>query len=105
MTINITHRGFELTQAIKDYVEEKMQTLNKYMDRLHHMDVEVGLASGHHHKGDIYACKVVLAFDGGTMRLEREEADLYKAIDKVRDHLRVELTDHKKREEDRHTKG
>ncbi len=105
MTINIIHRGTELTPAIKDYVEEKMQTLTKYMDTIQHMDVEVGLTTGHHNKGNIYECKVVLEFDGGTMRIAREEEDLYKAIDKVRDHFRVELTDWKKRQLDKQTRA
>lgn len=100
MTINISHRGFELTQAIKDFVEEKMQSLTKYADTIQHMDVEVGLTSGHHNKGAIYACKVVLQMDGKAMTFAREEEDLYKAIDKVRDHLRVELTDWKRKRAD-----
>lgn len=104
MTINISHRGFELTPAIKDYVEEKMQSLTKYSDVLQHMDVEVGLTNGHHQKGDIYMCKVVLEMEGKTMNVAREEEDLYKAIDKVRDHLRVELTDWKRRQEDQVTR-
>lgn len=78
-----------------------MQTLLKYQDTIHHMDVEVGLVSGHHQKGDIFQCKAVIAFDGDTLTLAREEEDLYKAIDKVRDHLRVELTDWKKRQMDK----
>ena len=104
MTINITHRGTELTQAIKDYVEEKIRSLQKYNPALMHIDVEVGLATRHHQKGDIYECKVVVESKGqGVMRIEKDADDLYKAIDKVRDHLRVVFSDQKKRLGDKRT--
>ncbi len=97
MTINITHRGTELTPAIKDYVEEKILSLQKYNPSLMHVDVEVGLSTRHHQKGEIYECKAVVELKGqGVMRIEKDANDLYKAIDKVRDHLRAAFSDRKK---------
>lgn len=101
MTINITHRGVELTPAISEYVEEKMSSLSKYEDHLEKIDVEVGVTTHHHQKGDIFFCKVAASVHGDIVRIEREEADLYKAIDKVRDHLRVELSERKEKIRDR----
>ena len=101
MTINITHHGIELTPALKQYVEEKMESLLKYFDSIRHMDVEVGLANHHHQKGKIFECKVVVQIGGEVIKLEKEAEDQYKAIDKVKDHLRVELSDWKKRLEER----
>lgn len=101
MTINIIHRGLELTPAIKDHIEEKMTSLAKYEERLEHLDVEVGRTTHHHQKGDIFFCKVVAAVHGDVLRIEKEEEDLYKAIDKVKDHLRVELAARKERIRDR----
>ena len=101
MTINITHHGIELTPALKQYVEEKMESLLKYFDSIRHMDVEIGLANHHHQKGKIYECKAVVQVGGDVMRLEKEANDQYKAIDKVRDHLRVILNDWKRRLTDR----
>ncbi len=98
MTISIVHRGLELTPAIRSYVEEKMLSLDKYYEGIRHLDVDVGLANGHHNKGNIFFCKVVVHTGGEPMPLEREAEDLYKAIDKVRDHLRVELAELNKRE-------
>lgn len=105
MTINLHARGIELTPAIKQYVEEKMQSLEKYLESIRQMDVEVGRADGHHHKGDVYECKAVVQIGGEVMKIEREAEDLYKAIDKVKDHLRVELTDWKKRMDERSKSG
>lgn len=68
---------------------------------IRHIDAEVGLANGHHNKGKIFRCKAIVQVGGEVMPIEREAEDLYKAIDKVKDHLREELTQWKKRLEDR----
>ena len=104
MTLNITHHGIELTPAIKQYVEEKMQSLEKYFESIRHIDVEVGLSNHHHRKGNIFACKAAVQVGSEIMRMEKEAEDLYKAVDKVRDHLRAELSDWKKRLEERSKK-
>ncbi len=103
MIINIKHHGIELTPAIKMYAEEKMSTLQKYFASIRYIDVEVGMSTHHHHKGEIFECKAVVQIGGEVIRLAKEAEDLYKAIDKVRDHLRIELADLKKRLEDRST--
>lgn len=97
MTINITHRGADLTPAIKQYVEEKMSSLSKYGGVIEHIDVEVGRVTNHHQKGDVFECKAVMSMGGKVIRIQKEEQELYKAIDKVRDHLRAELSDQKER--------
>lgn len=78
-----------------------MGSLTKYLDSIQHMDVEVGMTSHHHQKGDIFFCKVVLQLGGEVMKIDRDAEDLYKAIDKVRDHLRVELPEWKRKQEER----
>lgn len=97
MTINIIHRNMELTPSIREYVEEKIRSLDKYEDDIRHADVEVGLVTQHHNKGNIFECKVVLSVGGDALRIEREAEDLYKSIDKVRDHLRMELIQRKEK--------
>ncbi len=105
MTINIVAKSMELTPAIKQYAEEKMLSLEKYMDSIRHIDIEVGMASGSHHKGDIFECKANVQIGGETIMVEREAEDLYKAIDKVKDHLREEISQWKKKMEERGHEG
>ena len=78
-----------------------MESLLKYFESIRHMDVEIGLANHHHQKGKIFECKVVVQVGGEVIKLEKEAEDQYKAIDKVKDHLRVELSNWKKRLEER----
>ena len=97
MTINISYRGVESTPAIQAYVEEKMQSLDKFSPEIRLIDVEVGLLNQHHQKGKIFECRAVMQLNSDVVRIEKDAEDLYKAIDKVRDHLRVNLSDRKPR--------
>ena len=95
MTINIRHRGIELTEAIKAYVQKKTEVLAKYAGLVRHADIEVGKTTAHHKNGDVFVCRALFELEhGGTMRIDREAKDLYKAIDKVHDHARQELGEH-----------
>lgn len=99
MNVTIKYRHVEPTDAIKAYVEEKMQTLEKYADLVRLADVEVGKISPHHKNGDVFFCKTVFELTNGeVLRIDRDAQDLYKAIDKVRDHARQELGELHRRE-------
>ena len=89
MNINIKATKIELTPAIKDYIQEKMDMLEKYLKNVEVIGVhfEVEMTTTHHHKGDIYRAEVNMRVPGELLRIEKTEADLYKAIDKVKDHL------------------
>jgi len=101
MTINIIAKGMELTPAIREYTEEKMLSLEKYLESIRHIDVEVGMADGSHHSGKIFQCKANVQIGGETIMVDREAEDLYKAIDKVKDHLRETITQWKDKMNDR----
>lgn len=91
MNINIQAKGIDMTGAIKQYVEEKAGNLEKYFDNIIGVDVIVGMDSQHHHKGSVYFAEFNVAIPGKNINLKKEAEDLYKAIDKVRDHLKVEF--------------
>jgi putative sigma-54 modulation protein len=95
MQIIISGKGIELTEAIKDYVEKKIGTLDKFYDRILKADVKVGKESDHHLKGEIFICECKLDVPGVDLFASKNEKNLYKAIDKVRDYLEGELKKHK----------
>lgn len=98
MNINIKSTGMELTDAIKSYAEEKMETLLKFFDNIQHIDIDVGMRSTHHHNsGEMFYAEVNMSIPGRLVRVVKEEVDLYKAIDKVKDHLKVELEQEKEK--------
>lgn len=91
MIITLHGTGMELTPAIREYAEEKVLGLEKFFDNITKADVDIGMQSQHHNKGKIYYAEVTLDIPGRTVRVVKESEDLYKAIDKVKDHLKVEL--------------
>lgn len=98
MVINIRAIGMDLTPAIRQYVEEKLSGLEKYAAetiKIMQMDVDIGRDTAHHHKGEVFTCSVNVDIPGDLLKVERNADDLYKAIDKVRDHLRETLAQRK----------
>jgi len=91
MNINVQTKNIEMTDAIKQYAEDKANVLTKYFDNIVSVDVIVGMDNQHHQKGKIYFAEFNVAVPGKNINLKKEAEDLYKAIDKVKDHLKVEF--------------
>lgn len=102
MTINLIHKGLELTPAIKAHVEDKMQSLKKYLGEVDYIDVEVGKTTNHHQKGEVFSCRANVTYKGELIHIEEEEEDLYAAIDRARDSLKATVLDRKDRQKDAH---
>ena len=98
-------KNMEMTDAIRAYTEEKLMSLDKFYDNILHIEVELGLDTTHHNSGDIYNCTAIVDVPNHLFRVSKEEKDLYKAIDKVRDHLREEITAWKEKNRDAHREG
>jgi ribosomal subunit interface protein len=91
MQVTIQCSGMDTTNSIKQYAKEKIASLDKFFDNIQSADIDVGMHSTHHQKGKVYYAVVNLNVPGKVVRCEKEAEDLYKAIDKVKDHLKVEL--------------
>ncbi len=90
--------GMDLTPAIRQYVEEKFKLLEKYTDIITQIDIDLGKTTNHHQKGDIFTCAAIVQITGDVLKIEKTEEDLYKAVDKVKDHYREVLVNLKERE-------
>lgn len=96
MQIQITGKGTELSEATRNYVTEKMLALNKfYNEKIIRADVVVGVISDHHQKGKKFIAECKLDVPGKNLFASKQEEDLFKAIDKIRDYLELELKKHK----------
>lgn len=107
MRLNIKATKIELTPETKDYVQEKMDMLQKYLGDIQvlNCDVEVGLTVGGQNSGEIYRAEVNLELPGELLRVEKTEKELFKAIDKVKDHLARAIRRYKEKRIDRKRKG
>ncbi len=107
MKINIRATKLELTEAIHDYFQEKMDMLEKYLGSIDviNCDVEIEKAVGAQNKGKIFRAEVNLQVPREILRVEKTEKDLYKAIDKVKDHLELMIKKYKEKMIDKKRRG
>ena len=103
MKINLKATKIEMTDAISNYVQDKMDMLDKYLGdtQVLNCDVEVERIIGGQNKGDVFRVEVNLEVPRELLRVEKTESDLYKAIDKVRDHLDEVIVKYREKARDR----
>lgn len=99
MKINIKATNINLTPAIKEYIEAKMSAVQHFLGNFNiiNFDFEVELTTKHHNKGEIFRAEANLEIAKDLLRVEKTEVDLYKAIDKVKDHLVELIKKHKEK--------
>ena len=103
MNIKIKSTRLELTPAIRDYFQAKMDMIEKYLGDIKALncDVEIEKTIGGQHKGEIFRAEVNLEVPHTMLRVEKTEDDLYKAIDKVKDHLELIIKKYKEKLNDK----
>ena len=95
MKINIKATNLELTEAIREYAEKKVSSLEKYFqesadDAVAY--VEVAKTTMHHKQGDFFKAEVDINFHGQKYFAVCEKADLYASIDEAREQIERQLT-------------
>ena len=84
MEIKVLGKGLEVTEAISDYVEKKLDRIDKYFES---SKAEVTIKT---EKKEQIAETVIVA-NGEIYRAEAEEKDLYASIDKLVDILEGQI--------------
>lgn len=93
MSINfhISTKNTDLTPDLTNYIHEKLGVIEKFIhpssDQEILAEVEIGLRSRHHRKGDVYRAEINLTVDGKKYRAVTKENDMYSAIDKLKDEV------------------
>ncbi|HHX16559.1 MAG TPA: ribosome-associated translation inhibitor RaiA [Mollicutes bacterium] len=72
-----------ITEAIKNYVEEKLSRLDKYLEKPDEITAKITLKA----RGNKQKIEVTIPINSLTLRNEEEHNDLYAAIDIVVDKL------------------
>lgn len=98
MQITITARHFELTKAIRDYVENSCLKVKRYFDHIITVHVTLALENSRN------ICEISLHASKFSLQSEAEEMDMYLSIDNAIDKmenqikkLKDKVTDHQKR--------
>ncbi len=107
MKIDLKTKNFEITPSIRTYLQEKLDSLDKFLpnDESIFADAELAQTTKHHHKGDIFRAEVNLTMPGRLIRAVAEKWDLHVAIDTVKDELQREITMSKEKNISLYRKG
>jgi putative sigma-54 modulation protein len=98
MEIKIKATNMELTEAIRDYAEKKVDSLSKFIQGTSVIaDIEVGKTTNHHKNGDVFKAEINIISGGDKFFVNSERDDLYAAIDDAREAMYRELISNKDR--------
>ena len=98
MKYNIRGDKLAVTKSIKDYIEEKLDKLNKYFENSKDIECKVLIRS----KNSLQSIEVTINTNKFILRAEVAEKDLYAAIDLVVDKLERQIRKNKTRLKNRY---
>lgn len=99
MQITITARHFELTKAIRDYVEVACEKLNRYFDHIINLHITLTLENSRN------LCEITLHAAKFSLQSESEEMDMYLAVDNTIEKMEGQIKKLKDRVTDHQKKG
>lgn len=102
MQINIKATNLELTPAIREYIEIKFSSLNRFLKRFEtkserNIFIEIARTTRHHRSGNVFYAEATLSLGKKTLRAEDYRWDIRVAIDKVKDKLQQEIKKYKEK--------
>lgn len=91
MQINISGHHVDVTDAIKDYIEGKMNKLIRHFDQITSINVIVSVEKL------VQKSEATIHVSGNDMFADAEHEDLYTAIDQMTEKLDRQLIKHKEK--------
>ena len=96
MHINLTGHHVELTPPLHDYVNSKMEKLERHFDHVTDIHVILSVEKLRH------KAEATLHVSGGTLFADAVQEDMYAAIDSLTDKLDRQVKKHKEKLTDHH---
>ncbi|MFC1721804.1 ribosome hibernation-promoting factor, HPF/YfiA family [Patescibacteria group bacterium] len=103
MKIVIKGTNTDLTPSLKEYVYEKVGSLEKFFKRVVEVNVELEV-DRKHKSGEIYRAEVMMFVPRDVLRAEEKATDMYAAIDLVIPKLAKQLEKYKGKIKGKHIK-
>ncbi|MAR71892.1 MULTISPECIES: ribosome-associated translation inhibitor RaiA [unclassified Halomonas] len=95
MQVNITGHHVELTDPLRDYVQEKLTRVERHYDNITNVQVTLSVEK----ERQLAACTLHAA--GADLHAEAQDGDMYAAIDALADKLDRQLVKHKEKSQAR----
>ena len=110
MEIKLLAKNMLLTQPIKDYVEKRVTNLGKLLSKIEAKDGEVRVnfevsKNTKHKSGVVFHSDCTVNINGKKFYASSDKADMYEAIDAVKDALFMEINKNKERKNTLKTRG
>jgi putative sigma-54 modulation protein len=91
MQVLITGRHMDMTEALQDYVKNKVERVNKYLENIKEADVTLSVEKYRH------SAEVTIKANGITINGEEETNDMYCSIDRVMDKIERQVKKYKEK--------
>lgn len=95
MQVNITGHHVELTDSLRNYVNEKLNRVQRHYDNITNVHVTLSIQK----ERQMASCRLHAA--GADLHAEASELDMYAAIDALADKLDRQLVKHKEKTQNR----
>ena len=95
MQLSISGRHIDVTEALKTYVEERMQKLERHYDHITNAHVILSVEKLRQR------AEATVHVSGADVFADADSEDLYAAIDKLADKLDRQILKHKEKNQDR----
>lgn len=108
MNINIKATNIELTSEIRDYLNKRLSSLEKLLptDKETNIFVELGKESNHHQNGDeLFMAELRLSVEGRDLYVKDFGAELFAAIDLVKDEAQRQIKEKKEKSQTLFVRG
>jgi ribosomal subunit interface protein len=94
---NIKATNVELTGAINDYVNKRLEGIKKFIKEGDKavIQVEVGKTTNHHKQGDVFRAEFNIEISGNKFYAFSEKEDLYVSIDDVKAEIVRQISSNK----------
>lgn len=104
MKIIISGKQLKITDAIRNYTEEKISKISKYTDAITEVDVVLSVENTKS-EGEVHKADGLVYASGTKIKVEAENTDLYAAIDDLSDRLERQVRKYKEKQKDHNKKG
>jgi len=91
MQLNLTGHHIDITPALRDYVSEKLERLERHFDHVTNVHVVLCVEKLRN------KAEATVHISGGSLFADAEEDDMYAAIDSLADKLDRQIKKHKEK--------
>ena len=101
MNTNIKATNMELTEAISEYVNKRLSSIEKFIKEGEKVlsYAEVGKTTNHHKQGEVFRAEFNIEISGTKFYAFSELEDLYAAIDAAKEDIVRQITTNKDRKQ------